>query len=62
MADIVIELLPTTNFDTIATHRCGPFWISPTVGYVVYVNSAYDLKYQKTVNGPGRQYQIVIAA
>lgn len=50
MADITIEVAARADFYYIES-RGGPFWTSPAVGYVIYVNSASDLKYQKTDDG-----------
>lgn len=50
MADILIEAAAQDVF-SLTAQRAGVFWTSPTVGYVIYVNSVNDLKYRKTVNG-----------
>ncbi|GAI07483.1 unnamed protein product, partial [marine sediment metagenome] len=42
MADIQIEAVADTSLDSKAT-RGGPFWTSPTVGYVIYLNTNSDL-------------------
>ena len=50
MADITIEVAAYTEFFYMES-RGGPFWTSPTVGYVIYVNNLVDLTYQKTADG-----------
>ncbi len=50
MADVTIEGSLVSGLHFFAV-RGGPFWTSPTVGYVVYTDSAYDLKYRKTADG-----------
>ncbi|GAI26583.1 unnamed protein product, partial [marine sediment metagenome] len=50
MADVNIDPGLTATFDALAA-RGGVFWITPLIGYVVYVDAALDLKYRKTVNG-----------
>jgi len=50
MADITIEAAAYSTLYKIA-QRGGIFWTSPTVGYVIYTDSAYDLKYRKTEDG-----------
>lgn len=50
MADIWLEANAHGSFYSAAI-RCGPFWTSPTVGYIIYINSTYDLVYNKTVDG-----------
>lgn len=51
MADIQIEAGAYNKLHEVAS-RGGPFWTSPTVGYVIYVeDSFYDLYYRKTVDG-----------
>lgn len=50
MADIQIEAAAHTVLSDIA-HRSGPFWISTTTAYVVYLDSGDDLVYQKTTDG-----------
>jgi len=50
MADVVIEAGAYTTLYGSA-NRGGPFWTSPTVGYIIYVDSATDLVYRKTSDG-----------
>lgn len=50
MADVVIDAGVFSNFYKTAK-RGGPFWTSTTVGYVVFIVGALDLKYAKTVDG-----------
>jgi hypothetical protein len=50
MADVVIETSVSTYTYTLAK-RCGIFWASFAVGYVIYGDSLYDLKYRKTGDG-----------
>jgi len=48
--DIVIEAAASANQNAIAL-RGGVFWTSPTVGYVIYLNTTNDLVYRKTADG-----------
>ena len=50
MADVTIETSAGGVLYTSA-QRGGPFWISTTDGYVIYVDSSADLKYNKTSDG-----------
>jgi len=50
MADVTIEGSAYVSLHKTAA-RGGPFWISPTVGYVIYTNDVQDLKYRKTADG-----------
>jgi len=51
MADVVIDTSVHPSFFAIAT-RGGPFWTSPTVGYVIYVDKVTSyLEYRKTSDG-----------
>ncbi len=50
MADVTIESSAYLNINLVSL-RGGIFWTSPTVGYIVYVNSSIDLGYRKTTNG-----------
>lgn len=50
MADVTIEVNAYTGINNIAA-RAGPFWTSPLVGYVIYADSSFDLKYKKTADG-----------
>lgn len=50
MADVAIETSCQSYHYQVA-QRGGPFWVSPTVGYFIYVNNLDDLKYQKTADG-----------
>ena len=63
MADVTIEAAagPTQCGRAL---RSGPFWTSPTVGYVVYLNATYDLVYRKTADGGATwgAAQVVVAA
>lgn len=49
MADVAIET--TITFLWSFAQRAGPFWTSPLIGYVVYLNVGDDLEYRKTVDG-----------
>ena len=49
-ADVTIDAAAGTTQHNRAV-RGGVFWTSPTVGYVIYINVAYDLVYRKTANG-----------
>lgn len=49
MADVTVATGVSSVLEKIAS-RGGPFWTSPTVGYVIYVLSN-DLKYCKTSDG-----------
>ena len=63
MADVTIEAAAGSETRGKAL-RGGPFWTSPTVGYVIYYTGAYDLVYRKTVNGGANwgAAQVVAAA
>ena len=50
MADIAIEI-SAEDILYKAAQRAGVFWTSPTVGYVIYVESLFALEYRKTENG-----------
>jgi len=50
MADIQIEGNAAASIYEDA-QRSGPFWTSPTVGYVIYTDSVPNLKYRKTADG-----------
>jgi len=50
MADITIEATAYGIMYARAV-RGGVFWISPTVGYIIYLNGSTDLVYRKTVDG-----------
>ena len=50
MADVAIETNVLSYSDT-SYIRGGPFWTSATVGYVIYEDSEYDIKYRKTSDG-----------
>ena len=50
MADVAIEV--SANAVLYGMHeRCGPFWTSTTVGYVIYIDSGNDVVYRKTSDG-----------
>lgn len=64
MADVTIEAAAENSVDSRAK-RGGPFWISPTVGYVIYGDATADLVYRKTSDGGatwGAQQTIAAAA
>ncbi len=63
MADVTIEAA-AHNTLYLRSLRGGPFWTSPTVGYVIYLNVNSDLVYRKTVNGGANwgAQQVVAAA
>lgn len=50
MADIKIDGGVYSNFSSIG-RRCGIFWKSTTVGYIIFIDSSLDLKYRKTSDG-----------
>ncbi len=50
MADIVIET-STSTYTYALSSRCGIFWASFAVGYVIYGDYGYDLTYRKTEDG-----------
>lgn len=50
MADITIEASSHDDIFKIA-QRCGVFWTSPTVGYVIYAGFLANLRYRKTTDG-----------
>ncbi len=52
-SDVTIDTSLVTSYHQIGAGRCGPFWTSPTVGYVIFVDSSNDLKYRKTSDGGG---------
>jgi len=63
MADILIDAAASATTD-LRSLRGGPFWTSPTVGYVIYLDVNHDLVYRKTVNGGANwgAAQVVVAA
>ena len=50
MADVQIDAAAHTSLYAIAA-RGGTFWTSPTVGYVIFVDTDNDLVYRKTADG-----------
>lgn len=50
MADVTIEASCYGNIHERAL-RCGPFWTSPTVGYVIFIDSFSNINYRKTEDG-----------
>ena len=50
MADVVIEDAAVSYIHFVA-RRAGVFWTSFRVGYLIYADSLYDLKYKKTTDG-----------
>ncbi len=63
MADVTIEAAAGLSL-YVKSLRGGPFWTSPTVGYVIYLDVNYDLVYRKTVDGGANwgAAQVVAAA
>ena len=51
MADIQVDDNTGSTQFLLAASRGGPFWTSPTVGYVVFLNYFKDLVYRKTIDG-----------
>ena len=49
-ADVKIEASAQTNLNY-KVIRGGIFWTSKLIGYVIYIDSSYDLKYNKTSDG-----------
>ncbi len=63
MADVTIEAAAGSTTEARA-RRGGVFWTSPTVGYVIYLNTGLDLVYRKTGDGGATwgAAQVVVAA
>ncbi|KKL63160.1 hypothetical protein LCGC14_2177870, partial [marine sediment metagenome] len=50
MADTTVDASVQTNLNY-RQLRLGPVWIDESIAYVIYIDAAADLVYQKTVNG-----------
>ncbi len=63
MADVTIDANVQTALGY-RTLRGGTFWVSPTVGYDIYLNATADLVYKKTADGGGTwgAAQVIVAA
>ena len=55
MADIQIEATAYTTHQSTAM-RCGPFWTTPLIGYVIYLDTDRDLNL--LVNGGNRSISL----
>lgn len=52
MADVTIDASVSSIIHfTARIGRGGPFWVSPTVGYVIGIDGDFDLVYWKTIDG-----------
>jgi len=51
MADVAFGTGITTTLLHLVAARGGPFWITPLIGYVIFVDNALDLAYRKTLDG-----------
>ena len=50
-ADVTIDAAAHIVVHDIQTSRCGPFWVSTTTAYIIYIESGTTIVYNKTGDG-----------